>query len=116
MYISIRIAFMLFFLSLICGILLLIILALLCFKKSAQVELINPYEASKEIAIKVITNQDIGRFTESKVRVPMKKNNKIWIDKKLDLSHINSKFMNKNANSPLFTNYLLKSKRSFLGY
>jgi hypothetical protein len=46
------------------------------------------------------------------------KNNQFRINKSksLDLSHINSRYMLYGKRNPVFKNYLLKSKKSFLGY
>ena len=122
MYISVKIAYFLFFFSLTGGIFLVLILATLCFKKITQVEIIVPNKDNKEITVCVITNQNINRSNELQAKIcpiissDLIANTKKIIDKKLDLSYVNSKYMNKSVNNPLFTNYLLKSKRPFLGY
>jgi hypothetical protein len=38
------------------------------------------------------------------------------LNKKMDLSNINSKYLNNQENKVIYSNYLTKSSRSFLGY
>ena len=135
MDVSVKTALMVFGVSLAAGVIFLLKMVFLCFKnnsiqKNTKVESMQKSENNnQEMIINVIANTNSSQSFETpqqldKTKSPQStasqdlvtsKRKKI-INKKLDLSLVDSKYMKNNANDPLFTNYLVKSNRSFLGY
>jgi len=110
---------LIFFLSLIFGFLLLLLFVFICVDENKKVP--------KKNQVVSIENQleyaqtKVESVNESIVRIETNNNNnnklkKQIIDKKMDLSNINSKYLNNPKHNVRYSNYLTKSNRSFLGY
>ncbi len=107
---------LIFILSLIFGFLLMLLFVYICNNDAKKV--IN----NNNNRIGSIENQSIECIQTSVVKSvneSVETNSKLKkqiLNKKMDLSNINSKYLNNQENKVIYSNYLTKSSRSFLGY
>jgi hypothetical protein len=106
---------LIFILSLIFGFLLMLLFVYLCNSDTKKVINNNNQIGSIENPrIESIQTSVVKSVSES-----IETNNKLKkqiLNKKMDLSNINSKYLNNQENKVIYSNYLTKSSRSFLGY
>lgn len=127
-FISIKTSVLTFCLAFGCGLALL--LSVICLQKKQSLNsnnIVVSLDMNNQINTKTERSNSLKKFNESmaisQVTNELKsvnssgQNRPVVAIKKVDFTNVNSKYLNiNNANNPLFTNYLVKSNRPFLGY
>lgn len=122
-FISITTSVLTFCLAFGCGLALL--LSVICLQKKQSLNsnnIVVSLDMSNQINTKTERSNSLKEFNESMTNELKAVNSSgqkrpVVAIKKVDFTNVNSKYLNiNNANNPLFTNYLVKSNRPFLGY